>query len=103
MPECAEEHGYLRARVYLSLLEDARVDNADNNQTGDDQSESDEGYKEDAASAGGEFTPYDPILDSILASLYCSSSVSSHVADIPGSQNTFFLRQARLRLQFLEK
>lgn len=49
--------------LYLSLLEDAWIDNADNDQTGNDQSESDECYEEDAASAGGEFTPYDPILD----------------------------------------
>ena len=52
----------LRARLYLSLLEDAWIDNADNDQTGDDQSESDEGYEEDAASADGEFTAYDPVL-----------------------------------------
>ena len=79
--------------MYLSLLEDAWIDNANNDQTGDDQSESDEGYEEDAASAGGEFTPYDPILD-----LYVSMRIRelhhfpAMSADIPGSQSTFSLR-----------
>lgn len=59
--EDTEEHGSLRARL-LSLLEDAWINDANNDQTGDDQSESDEGHEEDAASAGGEFTAYDPVL-----------------------------------------
>ena len=63
LPGCIQEQEQLRARLYLFLLENAWIDNADNNQTGNDQSESDEGYEEDAASAGREFTPYDPILD----------------------------------------
>ena len=50
------------AKLYLSLLEDARIDYAHNDQTGDDQSESDEGYEKDAAPAGREFAPHDPIL-----------------------------------------
>ena len=53
--------------VYLSLLEDAGINNADNDQTSDDQSESNEGYEEDTASAGREFAPYDPVLDSCVS------------------------------------
>ena len=101
MPECTEEHGSLRARLHLSLLEDAWIDNADNDQTGDDQSKSDKGYKEDAASAGGKFAPYDPILDFHVSMR--TQSLPAIFADIPGSQSTFSLRQARLRLRFLEK
>ena len=54
---------YSGARLFLSLLEDAWIDNAHNDETGDDQGESDEGYKEDAAPAGRELAPYDPVLE----------------------------------------
>lgn len=58
-----KRQGSSRARPHLSLLEDAWIDDADNDQTGDDQSESDECYEEDTTSAGGKFAAYDPILD----------------------------------------
>lgn len=90
--------------LYLSLLEDGWIDNANDNQAGDDQSESDESDEKHAASAGGKFTPYDPVLVFNIS----MGTVSLHYfpamfADIPGSQSTFFLRQVRPRLQFLRK
>ena len=94
----------MRAKLYLSLLENARIDNANDNQTGDDQSESDEGDEKHAASAGGEFTAYNPVLvlniSMSAVSLHCSPPI---FADIPGSQSTFFLQQVRPRLRFLRK
>ena len=94
----------VRAVLYLSLLEDGWIDNANDNQAGDDQSESDEGDEKHAASAGGKFTSYDPVLVlniSIgIASLHHSPAI---FGDIPGSQSIFSLRQARPRLQFLRK
>lgn len=60
---CTQGYGKLEARLFLFLLEDAWVDNADNDKTGDDQGESDEGYQEDAAPAGRKFAPNDPVLE----------------------------------------
>ena len=75
-----QEHGRLRARLYLSLLEDAWIDDADNDQTGNDQGESDEGYEEDAASAGREFPTYDPVLDLYISMRILEAPpLSSHV------------------------
>ena len=54
--------GCIRAILYLFLLENGRIDDANDNQAGDDQSESDEGDEKHAASAGGKFPPYDPVL-----------------------------------------
>ncbi len=47
----------------LSLLKHTRIDDADNDQTRNDQSQSHKGYKKDAAPTGWEFPPDDPILD----------------------------------------
>ena len=94
----------MRVILYLSLLEDGWIDNANDNQAGDDQSESDEGDEKHAASASGKFPPYDPVLVPNISigtvSLHCFQAM---FADIPGSQSTFFLRQSRPRLQFLRK
>ena len=104
LPEYAQKYGYSGTRIYLSLFKDAWVDNADNDQTGNDQSESDKGYEEDAASAGRKFTPYDPILLMYISMRPLIAPASTRkLANIPGSQSISSHRRAKPRLKFLER
>ena len=104
LPEYTQIYGSSGTRVYLSLFKYAWVDNADNDQTGNDQSESDKGYEEDTASAGREFTPYDPILLLYISMrpLIAPASLRK-LANIPGSQSISFHRRAKPRLKYLER
>ena len=102
LPESAQRYGYLETRNYLSLFKDTWVDNADNDQTGNDQSKSDKGDEEDAASAGRKFTPYDPILLSYISVCPLMAPASPRkVANIPGSQSTSSHQRAKPRSRFL--
>ena len=76
------------------LLEDARIDNTDDDQACDDQGQRHECDEEDAASTGGEFAADYPILNPYSQSAY-AHGVSKMPSDvhlvgmyIPGSQNT---------------
>ena len=104
LPIYAQRYAYSGTRIYLSLFKDAWVDGADNDQAGNDQSESDKGYEEDAASAGRKFTPYDPILLLYISMRPLMAPASSRqVANIPGSQSTSSHRRAKPRLKFPER
>ena len=104
LPEFAQRYGYSETRIYLSLFKDTWVDNADNDQTGNDQSKSDKGDDEDAASAGRKFTPDDPILLLYISVCPLMAPASPRkVANIPGSQSTSSHRRAKPRSRFLER
>lgn len=62
---------WIEPPTLLSLLENARINDADDDETCNDQSQSHKGNEEDAASAGRKLPSNDPILDiSISLPLY---------------------------------